>query len=339
MTGDHREMPDELSGSGMVSVIVPVFNVEAYLTQCLSSIMSQTYPHLEIILVNDGSTDGSADIIHQFVESDDRFIEIHQNNAGVSTARNTGLDAATGEFAMFVDADDWIETHAVELMINKIANGNLDIVTCGYFIDYPDRSLTGHSLAAYDGILDTARGIESILAGPQRFAVTRLYRRSVIGATRFREDIHWGEDTIFAVEVARDARASAVVDEPLYHYVQSTGSATRSTWNPRLLTGPKMTEVLEELVQDKYPHLVDYVLQTRINTMAILIQDVAALPRQESRDLVRKFSSLMRADLPRMIRADRISKGTKFKAMMLALSPRGFIASRRLLQAVRKIRD
>ena len=115
----------------LVSVIVPIYNVEKYLSQCLESIVNQSYRELEIILVDDGSTDGSVQTIELFSKSDDRIKVIYQNNLGASAARNAGISIAKGEYIVFVDSDDWLDTGIVELALEKAING-FDLVFWGY---------------------------------------------------------------------------------------------------------------------------------------------------------------------------------------------------------------
>ena len=322
----------------IISVIVPIFNAEQHLERCLGSIMGQTYPHLEIIVVDDGSTDHSGGIIRKFAERDNRIRPIFQSNAGVSAARNAGLDAATGVFVSFIDADDWLEPDAIEFVLSEATTHGLDFVTFDYFVDYPDRAVASGTLVQFDGILDTRLGLEAVLATQNRFAWSRVYRRALIGSTRFREDIHWGEDTIFVVEVARHAKSSAVIHRPLYHYVQSEGSATRSRINPKRLTGPKMTDVLEELVREQHPDLVDHVLRTRVNIIGILIQDARELHRSESQPMIREFKSKLRSDIPRILRSRTISRSTKLKAMMISISGGLFVSVRNIITTARSIR-
>ena len=110
-----------------ITVIVPVYNVESYLRKCLDSIIAQTYKNIEIVVVNDGSTDASAEICKEFVEIDHRIIYIEQENSGLSAARNTGLENMSGDYVTFVDSDDWIELDYVETLYKKITQYQADI--------------------------------------------------------------------------------------------------------------------------------------------------------------------------------------------------------------------
>ena len=116
----------------LISVIVPIYNVEQYLEKCIESIISQTYKNLQIILIDDGSNDKSGKICNKYAEKDKRVVVIHKENAGVSEARNTGLDNAKGEWITFVDADDWIEEEYCQRLYNLVIETNSDVALCGY---------------------------------------------------------------------------------------------------------------------------------------------------------------------------------------------------------------
>ena len=116
----------------MISVIVPVYNVEKYLRQCLDSIVAQTYRDLEIILVDDGSIDASGAICDEYAVRDSRIKVVHQPNRGLSSARNTGLDLVSGEYTFFIDSDDWIHEKALERLLLAQAKTNADLVLCNY---------------------------------------------------------------------------------------------------------------------------------------------------------------------------------------------------------------
>ena len=122
-----------------VSVIIPVYNVEKYLPKCLESVTAQTYANLEIICVNDGSPDNSSAILEEYAKKDGRIIIINQENTGLSGARNTGIRAASGEYIVFVDSDDWIDAETVETAVSKAENA--DTVMWGYVREFADKSL------------------------------------------------------------------------------------------------------------------------------------------------------------------------------------------------------
>lgn len=123
-----------------ISVIVPVYRVEAYLCQCLDSIINQTYRNLEILLVDDGSPDNSGVICDEYAEKDDRIIVIHQENAGISAARNAALDIATGDYISFVDSDDWIDPEMYATLLQKMQAAQADVGICGYVEECPNLS-------------------------------------------------------------------------------------------------------------------------------------------------------------------------------------------------------
>ena len=114
----------------LLSVIIPVYNVKPYLEKCVESIVDQTYHNLQIILVDDGSTDGSQTICDELAQKDSRIVVIHKENGGLSTARNVGMDRAKGDYIAFVDSDDWLERNMYEVLINQLEAHDADLVAC-----------------------------------------------------------------------------------------------------------------------------------------------------------------------------------------------------------------
>lgn len=123
---------------GLVSVVVPVYNVKAYLEKCINSILNQTYENLEIIIVDDGSTDGSSDICDQFLKKDNRVFVIHKENGGVVSARQAGIDKAKGEYVIAIDSDDWIEPIMISELYTLAIENDADIVSSGYYRESGD---------------------------------------------------------------------------------------------------------------------------------------------------------------------------------------------------------
>lgn len=216
----------------LVSVIVPVYNVAPYLNECIQSIVSQTYKELEILLIDDGSTDGSGELCDNWEARDNRIKVFHKENGGVSSARNRGLLECTGDAIGFVDADDWLEPK----MYEKLAKGlhGADAVSCGY-IDYP----FGIDKPIQKGIkplesCDFAQAVVYIYERNGYFTslCNKLFSRQIIYTAGkpllLDEDIAVGEDEVWLFQALRELKSMAFVPEALYHWRPRSGSATRN---------------------------------------------------------------------------------------------------------------
>lgn len=213
-----------------LSIIVPVYNVENDLPKCIESILSQNYRNFELILVNDGSPDNCPQIIEQYKEQDARIISIHQENKGVSAARNAGLDIATGEYIGFVDADCWIDTQMYSQMIAYAEEHKLDLVCCNWSengIEFPCTINTYEILSSEDfyfHLFDIPRTFSDCIWN-------KLFRRDFIGYVRFNNDVRQAEDYLFLCDVYKKNRKMGYIPKSLYHGYDRPNSATNSgTW-------------------------------------------------------------------------------------------------------------
>jgi len=241
---------------GLVSVIVPVYNTAEYLPRCLDSLADQTYPHLEILLIDDGSTDGSSVVCQEYAARDPRFRYLRQDNRGVSAARNAGLQLAGGRYVSLVDSDDWIEGGLYERVVNAFLEHQVDAVFFEYSVDYPN-SLNRHqdSLSAY-GVLDGRAALRLQFKSQNSFAATKVFRREIVADIRFSPNLYWGEECVFNFRVLQRASAICNIPDVLYHYVQSEGSATRQGFNPRRLSGIDTADELIRLCGESNPELL-----------------------------------------------------------------------------------
>lgn len=221
-----------------VSVIVPIYNVERYLNRCIQTLVAQTYKNLEIILINDGSTDGSLEICKKWSEGDERIIVINQSNSGVSVARNAGLKVATGEYILFVDSDDMCQTDMVEILLKAIIGA--DLAYCEFFMDNRYRS-TLISNPLEEGVYEKNEIYDALFFGSKNskhaFMSTALWRglfkKDVIDAHKIAFDplLKFAEDWIFYAEYFKHIQRIKVVNKPLYRYSVRKSSAT-NTFNP-----------------------------------------------------------------------------------------------------------
>ena len=244
----------------LISVIIPVYNPGRYLYDCLNSIIGQSYQNLEIILIDDGSTDGSGVVCDEFAQKDSRIICIHQPNSGVSRARNRGLEIASGDYIHFPDSDDYLELDTYEYLMNLMKIHKCEVVNFEHFVTYPNKE-EAHSfpLDRY-GLFDVVGAHKQFMSGVQ-FCCNKLFHKKLImGANEedrlfFREDIYRGEDTLFAACAIERAEKIWFDARPLYHYVQSEESACRGKFRKTQLSILKLYEAYEPLYKQKYPEV------------------------------------------------------------------------------------
>lgn len=218
-----------MRGEPRISVIIPIYNTAEYLPRCLDSILCNTYQNLEIICINDGSTDDSAAILERYAAVDPRIIAVNMVNAGVSAARNTGLDMATGDFISFIDSDDWIHPQYFELLVYFQKKTDADIVAGRYLSVTETQPIENPIFGKFHFNILNFRNIMTN-GYLKRMIWGRIYRRECIGSNRFQVGIKWGEDTIFNVSVLCNAAelSAVMVDEVIYFYFQRASSAVNT---------------------------------------------------------------------------------------------------------------
>lgn len=210
-----------------ISVIIPVYNVEKYLSKCLDSVINQSLKEIEIIVVNDGSTDKSQSIIDEYIKKDNRIISIMQENGRQGKARNTGLYRSKGEYISFIDSDDYIEKDMLLKMYNNAKENNSEIVICSYNIVYPNKIISekiDHEL------LKSTENNEPLKLLNAISPCTRIYKRKFLIDNNiiFKEKVYY-EDVAFALKNISLANYITYVNEPLYNYLKREGSTMTST--------------------------------------------------------------------------------------------------------------
>ena len=221
-----------MTSDPLVSVIVPVYNAERYLRRCIDSILGQTYRNIELILIDDGSKDGSPAICDAYRDADSRIIVMHSPNGGVSSARNIGLSLATGAFVSFLDADDYLATDAYEKLIRKAEERDADIVYSDNALVYEDGLVDYCASSAIGETLhDTIANRLLQETYPGTIWNFLLVRRDLIirNGLSFEDTFKFGEDFIFCIKSYLAAEAIGKVEEPLYYYfLGNNQSATYS---------------------------------------------------------------------------------------------------------------
>lgn len=220
----------------VVSIIVPVYNAEKYLSRCIDCLLKQTYTKTEIILINDGSMDNSLEICQKYQRMYEKIKVINQKNQGVSCARNAGIDKATGDYICFVDADDCIEKNFVEELITGLDNGS-DMAICGHDKVYSGKVVK--RIPKYNATWD-AQQLRYRLFLDTTFMVVidKIYKNEILQQyhIRFVENLRMSEDTLFEMEYALHCEKATYIPNALYHYMQNDESVTHTVNMVKLKT-------------------------------------------------------------------------------------------------------
>ena len=256
----------------LISVIVPVYKVEDYLGRCVDSLLNQTYENLEIILVDDGSPDGSGKICDAYAERDGRVRVIHKENGGLSSARNAGLDIAGGEYVGFVDSDDWMDEHTYEWFMEMMLQEDLKLVCAGRY-DYS--SWTGEKKV---GLCPAKREIISGEEMARRIftwnnvdsaAGDKLYHRSLFRDLRYPIGVV-SEDLPVTYRAALMAERVGMLDKPVYYYFHRDGSITTAGFSPRSFQPSGHSEKILEHIRRDYPALESYATSFHVSHLGYL---------------------------------------------------------------------
>lgn len=293
----------EFKMNELISVIVPIYNLENYIDRCIKSIANQTYQNLEIILVDDGSTDGSREVCDKWEKTDKRIKCIHKVNGGLSSARNIGIDAANGDFIAFVDGDDWIDSSMYEILYTAIATTNGEIATCGMYLS-DGKSKKKYRCVSKIQEYDKKSVIKEILLdhSVDVSVCNKLYRKKVFESLRFPLGEN-NEDAAVALESIENVSRFVHVGVPLYYYFQREKSISHTYDMKNLDDLYKHSLQIENSIRRDYPELEKYanvyVLNQIITIIKCLLKDKnvnreremetyrKALKNYESKDVVK----------------------------------------------------
>lgn len=246
-----------------ISIIVTIYNVEPYIRKCIDSILAQTHKNFELILVNDGSPDNSLQICNEYAEKDSRVKVVNKVNGGQASARNAGIDVATGDYIGFIDGDDWIEPEMYETLLSKAKQYKSDIVQCAWAVVALDGTKT------YECDKDIVENYTNVEALKELVDVTgkllntsvccKLFSREVIGNIRF-PILRACEDDEFVHRTAAVCHQLTCIGEPLYDYLNRAESISHVPFHPRYMALLPVQEHICDIVRDVVP---EYYNKTR----------------------------------------------------------------------------
>ena len=240
-----------------ISVIVPVYNVEAYLERCVESILQQTYAHFELILINDGSTDSSGQICYHLASQYENIKVYHIENSGVSNARNMGIQLATGSWVTFIDSDDFVTQDYLATLASAVEGVNVGFAIAplhhiknGIVTDLPPHS-------GKTELWSTEETMKELLMTTRTsfFPVAKLFKRDLLADEKFNTNYHLAEDALFLTELLLKTRCSSVfIDKPVYYYDHREGSATTSV-NQHVFDTIEVYKQIIAQVSQAFPNL------------------------------------------------------------------------------------
>ena len=244
--------------NSVVSIIIPAYNAEKYLAECLDSVLNQSYKCLEIIVVNDGSIDGTREILDAYASEYNSIRAIHTENRGVSCARNTGLNEASGDYVMFLDSDDFIALNAVEILMKDISENDADVasgtmsagVGCG-------------ACQINDGTFEVWQGSEalkqSLLDNPFTYSsCAKLYKREFLDGVRFAEGRKIHEDSYFVFSVFLKEPKVVIREAAIYNYRPNPNSASHADFSEKYFDILYFANLKYDTVKERYPELIKY---------------------------------------------------------------------------------
>lgn len=240
----------------LISVIVPVYNVEKYLGKCLDSILDQTFEDFEVLLIDDGSSDRSGEICRRYEEKDERVRYIQKENGGAGQARNYGVNLARGKYISFVDSDDYIDAHMLGVLYENITKSGADVASCGVYNVFQQKRIPQYDkIETFLSPAEEAFGLlllgEKIPGSP----CNKLYRSWIFQKVRFPVGIFY-EDVAFHTDLMQEIKNIYVDTTPLYYYVHRQNSITTQKFDSRAMTFIYAYENALKIVRDRYPSIL-----------------------------------------------------------------------------------
>ena len=313
----------------LISIIIPVYNVEKYLRECIDSVVNQTYSNLEIILIDDGSPDNCGAICDEYAQADHRIKVIHQQNGGLSAARNAGLDQAAGEFICLVDSDDFIAADMIEIMAARLIRDNADLVICGVTHCHDRSDVWSCDSPLTDRTFTLEEFVEEHLAWQYIVVWNKLYRRALFQNVRYPVGyIH--EDNATIHHILGECSIIATIPVELYFYRQRKDSITNSAVS--IKRTDELTALADQIQYASARGWARIANQSSINYSLMFFDLYFRFPRnEENRMYFDRMDASLRKALPYLLRASSVSPRHKVYLSIIRISPRLFLLLQRLV--------
>lgn len=303
-----------------ISIIVPVYNVEAYLERCVESILKQTYTNLEILLVNDGSTDKSGELCDKLALRDHRIRVIHKENGGLSDARNRGIDEASSNLIGFIDSDDYIDEDMYETLYRQMVASKADLSMCGHYDVYhqiPEKQVA--EIKTWELMPEEA--IKMVMEAKilSVTAVNKLYKKALFEQLRFRIG-KIAEDAFIMVDLIHQCSKVVATNEKKYYYVHRENSITTQKFSLKFLNVIEAYEQNAKIISENYPDLYDVAIM-RLNWAYFYVLDRLLVDNDfKDKVLEDRLISYLKKNKRSILMDGRFTRARKMSFLVLCLS-------------------
>lgn len=308
----------------LISVIVPVYNAEPYLDKCVASILGQSYANLEVILVNDGSTDASGAICDTYAAKDSRIRVVHKTNGGQSSARNMALDMFTGEYVTFVDSDDWIEPDAYEKMLEMLLQYDQKLVSAGrYDVDSATEEKRLGLCPAKTEVITAEEMLGRLFTwdGCDSSPCDKMYHRSLFDEIRF-PLTSGSEDIAVVYRLIEAAGSAAMYPKPIYNYYHRANSTSTTTdITEKIFHFAGHTAKVYPYIRETYPNIENQVRNFRIRSLVYTVLTCDMAGKGEWRPFAEQYHTCrkeLRSHLPFIMRSSLFTKQERRQYFLLA---------------------
>ena len=304
----------------LISIVVPVYKVEQYLDRCVDSIVNQTYKNLEIILVDDGSPDNCPQMCDEWAKKDNRIKVIHKENGGLANARNTGIDICTGDYVLFVDSDDYIESDMVEFLLKLSLENDADVSRCGFYFDYSDgRDVSQFTDCSIKFLDKTEAIIDLATSGFGGTAWNKLYKKDIIKTHLYDKSDGCSEDIMHNFRVYQDVSKIVFCDEPKYHYVLRKNSITNNTFGHGAFDIIRAKKKIIDYAKD-FSEIMPYAVKGYIISAYIVLS--GCIQNNAFKDDKNKLIKSILKYKKEIYTSSLYSKSYKIRTFILSVSPK-----------------
>lgn len=304
-----------------ITIVVPVYNVEKYVAKCIDSLLAQTFTDLEILLVNDGSTDGSAKICEEYARKDSRIKVIHQENQGLSAARNTGIEHASGKFLGFIDSDDYIDEDMYEVLYNQLQENQADISVCGIYNEYAD--VVRRACPTDEFMVVSQKEAMRLVLEANKIsvnAVNKLYKKEIFQELRYPVG-KLSEDAHVILEILLQAKTIVISTVPKYHYIHRGNSITTSPYKSGDLSVIEAYSKNKRIIEKYYPDLLE-VAEFRCFFSYFYVLDKMALSKEfKAKNERKEVIKLVRNNIDKILHNHYVGRNRKLAARVLLIHP------------------